>query len=87
MTEDEQIKAVKASHNAIDEAVSRHCADLGIEGFVTGWTLTASIASVDAEVEYDGLYSTQSDGLNKWHLIGLLNMALKGATEDGYVRD
>lgn len=87
MTDEEKLKAVKKSHNEIDNAISQHVADLGIEGFVTGWTLTASIASVDSDVEYDGLYSTQSDGLNKWHQIGLLNMALKGATEEGYIRD
>lgn len=80
-----KIKAAKKSHDDIDAAICQHVSDLGIDGIVTGWNIVASIASIDGETEFDGMYSSQSNGLSKWSLIGLLRMALKGAEEDGYI--
>lgn len=83
----QQARKAKQSHDEIENAICQHIADIGIEGIVTGWTISASIAMMEGESEFDGMYTTQSNAMSKWQLIGLLVMALRGAQEDGYVID
>lgn len=82
-SEEEEIKALKASHGKIDDAIREHITELGIEGLVTGWFLGAAVTTFDGEDDYDGLYATQSDGLSKWTLIGLATMVLQAAKGEG----
>lgn len=83
----ESLEALKASHDAIDKAICEHIAELEIDGLVTGWTVVASIASVEGDHELDGLYSSQSNGLSKWALVGLLTVALESAKTEGLYLD
>jgi hypothetical protein len=82
---DNEKAILKATHSAIDDAVRSHIESVGVDGIVTGWTLTASVASVDDGEEYDGMYTTTSDGLTKWSHVGLLSVALKNAHSDGFL--
>lgn len=81
----ETFKEIRASHDLIDTAIREHVEKIGIEGIITGWVLTAAITSFDEDAEeLDGLYSTQSNGLSKWPMIGMLRIALKSAEEEGF---
>jgi hypothetical protein len=87
MSDESKFEAAKASHDAIDKAICQHISDLGIEGLTTGWTIVASIASVEGDHELDGMYSSQSNGLSKWALVGLLTVALESAKTEGLYAD
>lgn len=82
-TEDE-LKALKTTHNQIETAIGEHMAALELPGFLTGWIVTATITSLEEGEEFDGLYQTHSDGLTKWSHIGMLVSALDSAKEGGY---
>lgn len=86
MTDSEdKVEARKKSHSAIEDAIRQHLADLEIPGILTGWTVSTSISAMEDGEEMDMMYSTQSDGLSKWALVGLLTMSLDGAKRDGYI--
>jgi hypothetical protein len=81
--ESDELKALKASHGKIEEAIQGHLSELGIDGLLTGWVLAVAVTSFDGDDDFDGLYSTQSDGLSKWTQIGMLVSALDSAKIDG----
>lgn len=89
MTDDEDTtaedKALKESHNLLDDAVRGHVAAVGVEGLVTGWVLVAAVAEYTETDELDGMWSSTSDGLSKWVHVGLLDMALHNAKRDGFI--
>lgn len=81
--ENDDMKRLKASHAAIEDAVREHITELEIDGVLTGWSVVVSIASMQEDEEYDALYRTQSDGLSKWAHIGMLTSALESEKNQG----
>lgn len=77
------MKKLKASHAAIEDAIQGHLNELEIDGLMTGWTVTVSLAHLDGDDEFDALYNTQSDGLSKWAHIGMLTSSLDSVKEYG----
>lgn len=83
--EQDDEKALKASHNLLDDAVRSHVSKVGVEGLVTGWVLIAAVAEYTETDELDGMWCSTSDSLSKWVHVGLLDMALHNAKRDGFI--
>lgn len=82
-TEDDELRRLKASHTAIEDALQAHLNELEIEGLLTGWVLVASLTHLGGDEDYDALYSSQSDGLSKWSHIGMLMSSLETIKDYG----
>lgn len=78
-------KRVKASYEAIDDAIRAHLVANEITGISTGWVLLIAISDIDEDGDdLDGLFDLHSDGLTKWAKVGLLSVALDQQRVDGF---
>lgn len=81
MTDSDDDKTLKLTHDGIEDAIRSHLTALEIDGFVTGWTLGVAITHFEEGEEYDGIFATTSNSLSKWTNIGLTTMMLDSAKE------